>query len=145
MKALIFFSFFSLLLTGAQLLHAQSLDPHRWENRLLLLLTDDTDAMPYRTQLAALRQVPEELAERQLVIYHLTPEAYATGLPAVEWQTQASLYNRYRSKDAPFAVILIGLDGSVKLRRESVLSMKELFATIDAMPMRQAEIRREGQ
>ena len=35
-----------------------------------------------------------------------------------------------------FEVILIGLDGYIKLQQNEVISAKNLFAIIDAMPMR---------
>lgn len=41
-----------------------------------------------------------------------------------------------------FSVTLIGKDGGEKLRRESVLTTRELFAIVDAMPIRRAEIER---
>lgn len=40
-----------------------------------------------------------------------------------------------------FAFRLIGRDGGVKLRRDRPVPAEELFAVIDAMPMRQAERR----
>jgi len=42
-----------------------------------------------------------------------------------------------------FSVVLIGKDGGEKLRRDSFLSTRELFAFVDAMPMRRAEMERE--
>ena len=43
---------------------------------------------------------------------------------------------------AEFSVILIGKDGGEKLRRKSLLTTRELFAIVDAMPMRRAEMER---
>ena len=40
-----------------------------------------------------------------------------------------------------FSVVLIGKDGGEKLRRATPLSPEELFAIVDAMPMRRAEMR----
>jgi hypothetical protein len=40
------------------------------------------------------------------------------------------------------SVVLIGKDGKEKLRRTTPLSSKGLFAVVDAMPMRQAEMRK---
>jgi hypothetical protein len=37
--------------------------------------------------------------------------------------------------------VLIGKDGGEKLRRTTPLSPEELFAIVDAMPMRRAEMR----
>jgi hypothetical protein len=40
-----------------------------------------------------------------------------------------------------FSVVLIGKDGGEKLRRPTPLAPDELFALVDAMPMRRAEMR----
>lgn len=40
-----------------------------------------------------------------------------------------------------FSVVLIGKDGGEKLRRATPLLPSELFAIVDAMPMRQAEMK----
>jgi hypothetical protein len=40
-----------------------------------------------------------------------------------------------------FTVILIGKDGGEKIRQGSSVDLKEIFAIIDAMPMRQQEMR----
>lgn len=42
----------------------------------------------------------------------------------------------------PFTVILIGKDGSEKLRMQEVLTLKKLYGTIDAMPMRKEETKK---
>lgn len=41
----------------------------------------------------------------------------------------------------PFTVILVGKDGGEKLRTHEVLSLQKLYGTIDAMPMRQQEMK----
>ena len=43
-----------------------------------------------------------------------------------------------------FSVVLIGKDAQEKLRRTSPLAPNELFAIVDAMPMRQAEMRNKN-
>jgi hypothetical protein len=75
-------------------------------------LTDDT----YRTQAALLLPAWPGLLERDFVV-----------------QT------RFDAKT--FSVVLIGKDGGEKLRRATPLSPDELFAIVDAMPMRRAEMR----
>ena len=40
-------------------------------------------------------------------------------------------------------VSLIGKDGDVKLRSELTIANEDLFAVIDAMPMRQSEMQRD--
>ncbi len=43
--------------------------------------------------------------------------------------------------DGHFHAVLIGKDGEVKVRREEIIKVKELFKIIDSMPMRQDEIK----
>jgi hypothetical protein len=40
-----------------------------------------------------------------------------------------------------FEIFLIGMDGGVKLRSKTPISVEELYAVIDAMPMRRREMR----
>lgn len=48
---------------------------------------------------------------------------------------------RFRTKG--FSIVLIGKDGGEKLRRNSLLTTRELFSLVDAMPMRKAEMARK--
>lgn len=43
----------------------------------------------------------------------------------------------------PFTVILLGKDGGEKLRMHDVLSLQKLYGTIDAMPMRKQEMKKQ--
>lgn len=45
-----------------------------------------------------------------------------------------------RSNATRFSIVLIGKDGGEKLRRNGLLSCDELFAVVDAMPMRRTEM-----
>jgi hypothetical protein len=45
-------------------------------------------------------------------------------------------------KPNAFALVLIGKDGNVALRRNAVTPADTLASTIDAMPMRQEELKR---
>ena len=44
-----------------------------------------------------------------------------------------------------FRVVLIGKDGGVKLRQEEPISVADLFALIDSMPMRKQEMRQRSE
>ena len=51
------------------------------------------------------------------------------------------LAKRYHVKSGQFTVLLIGRDGGEKYRTHEPVTTKKLFGIIDAMPMRQSEIR----
>ncbi|WP_188459004.1 DUF4174 domain-containing protein [Psychroflexus planctonicus] len=55
----------------------------------------------------------------------------------------AETYQNLRSDDTDFEAILMGLDGSIKLRRNRAIEIDELFDLIDSMPMRKQEIQRQ--
>ena len=50
------------------------------------------------------------------------------------------LNKKYHIKAGSFTVILLGKDGTEKFRTDEILLTQKLFAIIDAMPMRQAEM-----
>lgn len=121
----------------------EGLTSHRWEDRLVLVLTDDISNETYQKQLEELYEEPEGLKDRRLVIYTILPERFRSDQgDNKEWEESSKLYTTYKRSDASFEILLIGLDGGVKLRQDKILSNEKLFARIDRMPMRQAELER---
>ena len=53
-----------------------------------------------------------------------------------------SIYKKYKVEvSTPLTVILVGKDGGEKHRTHNVITAEQLFSLVDAMPMRQAEMR----
>lgn len=50
-------------------------------------------------------------------------------------------YAHFKVKTGTFCILLIGKDGTQKLRSPEPVSLKTLFGLIDAMPMRRDEIK----
>lgn len=122
-------------------LNAQDLSKHQWKDRLILIVAEEKNEK-FQQQLTELQKHQQGLNERKLVIYQILPDTYSTSFKAENWQQSSELYNKYKAEKSDFRVILIGLDGGEKLEQTEVLSAEKLFNTIDSMPMRQAEIRR---
>jgi hypothetical protein len=55
---------------------------------------------------------------------------------------QKSLFKRYNVSATQFTFILIGKDGTEKLRRKSPVTLDELYQLIDGMPMRKIEMKK---
>ncbi len=122
---------------------AQDLSVHQWQNRLVLLFAEDISDPVFRQQLAELHSDPEGLNERKLLVFQITPEKYLSGDSTNgEWMPTSTLYRQYQTPGAPFTIVLIGLDGGVKLSETSFVPKEKLFTLIDGMPMRKAEIKR---
>ena len=86
------------------------------DQRILLIAAPSLNDDAYRTQAALLLPALAGLNERDFVVQ-------------IQFGTRS------------FSVVLIGKDGGEKLRRATPLSPEELFAIVDAMPMRRAEMR----
>ncbi len=88
---------------------------HQWRHRFLVIDAPELTTEDYRRQLAWLDAAKAGLQERDV---HLVTR---TGAPA-------------------FRVRLVGKDGGVKSDQGTPIEVTTLFALIDAMPMRRAEM-----
>ncbi|MGM0391912.1 MAG: DUF4174 domain-containing protein [Bacteroidota bacterium] len=124
-------------------LSAQDLSVHRWENRLLILLSEDTEDMVYKKQLEELSNCLKGIEDRKLIVYQSTKDKFRKGLEtAGEWKNSPDIYKKYNGNKPGFQVLLIGLDGGIKIDQSELISCEKLFGTIDSMPMRKAEMRK---
>ena len=133
------------IFSSYQMLSAQDISKHQWQHRLVLLISTQPDNTIAREQMDALLSNVKGLEERKIKIYEIKADRYRV-IPLADrekkdnWSNQSDLYQRYGRETTPFEIILIGLDGSVKLRQPTFLPIHDLFAVIDAMPMRRSEI-----
>ncbi len=142
MKKLILLTIFSFFMVNAD---AQNLSTHQWKNRLILILVNDDAQAELQAQLTEFRARSAGMKERKLVVYQIQVNQFQRGLNADnEWINSNKLYQKYKSDDSPFEVILIGLDGGIKLTQNDILTCEKLFAIIDAMPMRRREMREKN-
>jgi hypothetical protein len=113
----------------------------RWKNRIVLLFAptpDDDVCASFRRAWEGLRT---EVNARDLLLV----EAYESGESRIgttplAGASVAQLRDRFKVASGAVVFVLIGKDGMEKLRKTTI-SMDELFGTIDAMPMRQREMR----
>lgn len=132
---------FILFALTMNIIYAQNIKSHQWENRLLLVITDDNNSKIYKNQIRALKNNEIGLEERKLLVYQVKKDSYKIGFTKNNcWQKSNSLYKTYQ-KNTPFEILLIGLDGGIKLRQSKLLNCKDLFSIIDVMPMRSNELR----
>ena len=100
--------------------------------RQVLLFYNKEDSEIWTKQMAELNSQQAGIKDRDIIIksYKLSSENEAV------WKK----WNIDKSK--PFTFILIGRDGGEKHRSNQIVSHRELFSKIDAMPMRKNEIRK---
>lgn len=139
------FSILLIVTLNATSLMSQGLNEYRWKNRLVVILTDDSDAAQYEEQISLLKEKESEFAERKLYVIHLTLGQRRNGLDKDSKWEESSLYQKYRRTQEAVEVLLIGLDGGIKLWQTELLTTEKLFVLIDGMPMRKAEIKKDYQ
>lgn len=128
-------------------LSAQDISAHRWQDRVLILLTDEQPSALVEEQVAIFQKEEEGLRERRLVVYRISPTTWRKGLSSsaeARVTGSSNLYQRFNPDKKSFQLVLIGLDGGTKWRVDEVVSCADIFALIDGMPMRRAEMRRKS-
>ena len=130
---------------SSQCAHPQDMsdiDEFRWKNRLILLFTSQVDDPLFQQQYDLLRADPSGLDERDLLIFRVLPNRIISESDTAGAARADNLRERYRADGEDFLILLIGKDGSEKLRSDTVVSRQALYERIDAMPMRREEMRR---
>ena len=117
------------------------LDVARWQQRLLVITapTADDDGLQQQRQLLA--RLDADAASRDLLLVELVADE-ARVVPPGRMQPPdvAALREALALDRDRFAVVLVGLDGGIKLRSAQPLRRCALLGTIDAMPMRRREL-----
>lgn len=98
--------------------------------RLLTIYTRSADNAFYKQQVQLLAEDKPGLEDRNMVIQTF-----------VYNDSNASAFKKARIK-SNFAVVLTGKDGGEKFRSTKPITLKDLYAIIDAMPMRRQEMRK---
>lgn len=124
---------------------AFDLAQYRWTRRVLLLFAPSAGDSSYADEVRAFRSREAEVRERDLVLVSvLEAGASAAGDRPLSAADAAALRRRYRAPAGRFTAVLVGKDGHAALRSGAPIVADRLFPTIDAMPMRRAEMRRRG-
>lgn len=126
-----------LLFLYVQPVQSQDLSKHHWENRLILLLTEDLKDENFTSQLKELENGIKGLEERKVLVYSVFEHKMKMGLAKdADWTAATNLYKKFDTNDSPFEIYLIGLDGKIKLQDTNCVSINKILDLIDAMPMR---------
>jgi hypothetical protein len=141
------FIFLSLTLFVMNL-SAQDLKKHKWNNRILIVRTIHKDSDQFQSQLNQFKENQNGLMERKLILYSIVGENYEVVKfnnegSDIKGKVSKQFKLQYFKNNEDFKVVLIGLDGSVKLEQQTILTIEKLYSKIDAMPMRRSELRKQ--
>lgn len=124
------------------MLFAQNISDYQWTNRLILLVDETLDSSALRSQRKLFLTDKDGLAERDIVLFELTPESIVLSSGK---KTKLTALETYRALSIPKdfkGVLLVGKDGGVKLRKPFEVASEIIFNLIDGMPMRRSEMKR---
>jgi len=127
-----------IVLISSQVFAMSSLSELTWKKRVVIVFGDAGDARVER-QIETLTDQRLELEERDLVVIRVVDDEATTAFGNAAEPDAVGLRNEADVKQGSFRVVLVGKDGGIKLRSETVVPDVDLFDLIDRMPMRQAE------
>ena len=131
----VFFLNLALLLAAVAIAQVPDLNSLQWKNRVLLLFAPEPSNNQLDRQEGKLKTEQQGLDERDMKVFEITghsPEAEA-------------LRSHFGVKEDQFAIVLVGKDGGCKLKKTEPVEVSSLFAKIDSMPMRRAEMRKSSE
>ena len=119
-----------------------NLSSQKWQNRVLLVFAPSVDNHSYQQQMQLFNQHQNGFTDRDLVLVQVlaTDKSYANG-QLIDESSAVKLRNRFGVDQENFQVILVGKDGGVKRSDTTPVKAAAIFEQIDAMPMRQQEMR----
>lgn len=134
--------FIVLLMIGttSTLAQSQSDSSRRW----IIIIAEDNNPK-YQQQIQWIENEKQGAIERKIGIAQISKKETTSRFNSPEHIPDfAKLLENKISKDDDFEVILIGLDGTIKLNQNKPVSTDKLFGLIDSMPMRQREMRQQN-
>lgn len=123
---------------------AANLNQYKWKNRVILIFVDSKESDQYQKQLKEFSGQDEGFQDRDLITLHLFADGSSfSDDQSIPVRDEKMLRAKFNIEPSNFTIILLGKDGTEKLRQEDVLSTDKLYNIIDAMPMRQREMRQQ--
>jgi hypothetical protein len=121
------------------------LSQFQWKNRLLFLFAPNRSHPLFDVLQKSIATQQAEVADRDQVILEIL-ESGTSRLDTSDLDPQVaqSLRDKFDVSPGRFAVILVGKDGGTKLNRQEQTQLEDIFALIDAMPMRMEEMRQKS-
>jgi hypothetical protein len=116
----------------------------QWKKRLLLLFAAEKAQSNFQNLTNEISSRQADVDDRDVVVFEILESGTSRmNRSRIEPQKAASIREQFGIAPNEFAVILVGKDGSIKLKRNDQVRLEEIFQLIDSMPMRQDEMRQK--
>ncbi|REC95167.1 DUF4174 domain-containing protein [Kushneria indalinina] len=111
----------------------------KWQSRPLVMVTPSTDNSDYERMRGIIETQRGAFNDREMVLYTVeNGDGMKEGQPLTAAETGALLSSLDLNAHGPLTTVLIGKDGGKKVQQEGFVDPRQLFDTVDNMPMRRA-------
>ncbi|GHC22135.1 hypothetical protein GCM10010082_12570 [Kushneria pakistanensis] len=111
----------------------------KWQSRPLVMVTPSADNSDYERMRGIVETQRNAFNDRDMVLYTVEDGAgMKEGERLTEAETGALLSSLGLNASGPLTTVLIGKDGGKKVQQEGFVDPRQLFDTVDNMPMRRA-------
>ena len=118
------------------------LDKYRWEERLLFVFARSKEDPEYKAVSKQLSSMKGGIIERDMRIFRVfESDESLSGNSVISQEDAFGLRKKFSVSSGTFTMILVGKDGGVKMKEESLVDLSDVFSLIDAMPMRRIEMK----
>jgi len=118
-----------------------NLDDYQWKNRIVIVISPNERYRRYKQFMEEWKDKAEGVANRDLLLIEVFEIGNSRmGKVRLSRQAEETIRKRFEVEAVNYLVILIGKDGKVKTQNRLV-TVEQLFNLIDAMPMRQEEMK----
>ncbi|MBB3656311.1 hypothetical protein FHX15_001524 [Rhizobium sp. BK650] len=126
--------------TNAAYAAVASLEQFQWKNRVFIVIADRDNSRAARQENQLLSD-RTALEERDMVVLKLVGSSIKPLFGSGDGLDGEALRQELDASDTgEFTAFLLGKDGTVKLKVSEPITSGELFAIIDGMPVRAAEV-----
>ena len=122
---------------------ADAMAGYKWKKRPLVVFAPSAGDPGLAKQRAIVAGLRPAFQDRQIVVVYVVGEQVSTDLGDGPGLGAAALRSRFGVGVGAFRAVLVGKDGGVKLSSGKPIAAGTLFSTIDAMPMRRDETRKQ--
>jgi len=130
---------------SAQMENNFILEDYQWNNRILLVFSPNSIYTDLTRTMEMVQNNQDGFNERDLKVFQVLGNiGNSSGELVLQRDDANTMRDRFEIGRNEFRVILIGKDGTEKIRSDEAISSDYLFEEIDAMPMRRLEMKEDG-
>jgi hypothetical protein len=121
------------------------LNVYRWQYRLLMVFSSSQEDSNYQSFIKEVQDQRKGLRDRDILVFEILEngESRSANSP-LKKDSSDFLREQFGIPPGQFCILLVGKDGEEKRRWESRVGLGVIFSVVDAMPMRQREMKEKG-